>query len=148
MKGVKTPGAVAELVDRARRLRGDTRPRWGTLDAHRMLCHVADVARLALGEIPTRRRRPRLLGRFPFKQLALYYVSWPHGVRGPREAFTSSPATLEADVAALESALTRFLDHVPKDEWPPHPLFGSMSARDWDRLLYRHTHHHLRQFGV
>ena len=147
MKGVKTPGAVGELVDRARRLRGDTRPRWGSLDAHRMLCHVADVARVALGEIPTHARRPRLLGRFPLKQLVLYWAPWPHGVRGPREAFTSAPTTLDTDVQALDSALRRFVEHAPK-EWPPHPLFGPMSARDWDRLLYRHTHHHLRQFGV
>ena len=145
---MRTAGVVPELVARARRIGGDQPPRWGSLTAHRMLCHIADVVRLVMSEIPTKPRRRGLLSRFPLKQLVVYYAPWPHGVRGPREAFLTSPTTLEADVQALEAALLRFLDHRPAGEWPPHPLFGPMSARDWNRLLYRHTDHHLRQFGV
>jgi Protein of unknown function (DUF1569) len=44
--------------------------------------------------------------------------------------------------------MLRFLDHQPAGDWPPHPVFGAMTARDWNRVLYRHTDHHLRQFGV
>jgi hypothetical protein len=29
-----------------------------------------------------------------------------------------------------------------------HGLFGTMSLRDWQRWVYRHTNHHLRQFGL
>ena len=29
-----------------------------------------------------------------------------------------------------------------------HGLFGVMSRRDWQRWAYRHTNHHLRQFGA
>ena len=82
MKRIKKAGTVEELIRRARKLGPDTRPRWGRLNARQMLCHVTDVARLVLGEIPTR------------------------------------------------------------------PLFGRMSTGDWDRLLYRHTNHHFRQFGI
>lgn len=33
--------------------------------------------------------------------------------------------------------------------WAPiRGFFGSMSVRDWQRWAYRHTNHHLRQFGV
>lgn len=145
---MRTPGAVPELLARARRIQWDQPPRWGSLDAHRMLCHATDVARLVCGEIPTRPRRRTLLSRFPFKQIVVYYAPWPRGVHGPREAFTTAPTLLEADLQAFEAALSRFLDHRPVQGWPPHPLFGEMSARDWDRLLYRHTDHHLRQFGV
>lgn len=49
---------------------------------------------------------------------------------------------------ALEGLLLRFRDCKPKEGCPPHPLFGRMSTRDWDRLLYRHTNHHFRQFGI
>jgi hypothetical protein len=31
---------------------------------------------------------------------------------------------------------------------PAHGLFGTMSLRDWQRWAYRHTDHHLRQFGL
>jgi len=29
-----------------------------------------------------------------------------------------------------------------------HPFWGKMSYEDWDKLMWRHTDHHLRQFGV
>ncbi len=154
MKRIKRPGTVEELVSRARTLSPDARPRWGRLNARQMLCHVTDVARLVLGEIPTRPRDPNRIprakpfSRFPMKQLFLYVLPWPHGVRGPREAFTTPPRALDEDVKALEGLLLRFRDGEPKEGWPSHPLFGRMSTRDWDRLLYRHTNHHFRQFGI
>jgi DinB family protein len=154
MMGIKRGGTVEELVRRARKLSPDARPRWGRLSARQMLCHVTDVGRLVLGEIPTRPRDPALaprakpLSHFPMKQLVLYFLPWPHGVRGPREAFTTPPGALDEDVKMLEAVLSRFKECEPKDVWPPHPLFGRMSTADWDRLLYRHTNHHFRQFGI
>ena len=31
---------------------------------------------------------------------------------------------------------------------PAHGLFGTMSVADWQRWAYKHTDHHLRQFGL
>jgi hypothetical protein len=31
---------------------------------------------------------------------------------------------------------------------PLHGLFGVMTLRGWQRWAYRHTDHHLRQFGL
>jgi Protein of unknown function (DUF1569) len=152
MKGIKTEGVVAELVGRARTLRPDARPRWGQLTARGMLCHVGDVVRLVVGDLPSKPPRPRRglrpFERFPLKHLFLYMFPWPHGVRGPRAAFTTQPADLEEDVRALEALLVKFRECAPKDEWPTHPYFGRMTTRDWSRVLYRHTDHHFRQFGI
>jgi len=154
VKRIRKAGIVEELVGRARTLCPDARPRWGRLNARQMLCHVSDVARLVLGELPTRPRDPNRVrrakpfSRFPVKQLFLYVLPWPRGVRGPRDAFTTQPAAIDDDVKALEAVLVRFRDCEPKEAWPSHPLFGRMSTRDWDRLLYRHTNHHFRQFGI
>jgi len=152
MKGIKTQGVVAELVGRASTLSPDARPRWGSLTARQMLCHVGDVVRLVVGEIPTRPPRPRSglrpFQRFPLKHLFLYLLPWPHGVRGPKAAFTTQPTALDEDLKALESLLLRFQESEPKEEWPSHPIFGRMTTRDWSRVLYRHTDHHFRQFGI
>ena len=32
--------------------------------------------------------------------------------------------------------------------WPDHPAFGPMSHKAWGKLVYKHTEHHLKQFGV
>lgn len=44
------------LLERLRGIRPDSRRRWGSLDAPRMLCHVADQMRVALGDLPSRPR--------------------------------------------------------------------------------------------
>ena len=31
---------------------------------------------------------------------------------------------------------------------PAHGFFGIMSLADWHRWAYKHTDHHLRQFGL
>jgi hypothetical protein len=31
---------------------------------------------------------------------------------------------------------------------PIHGFFGTMSVSDWQRWAYKHTDHHLRQFGL
>jgi hypothetical protein len=46
-------------------------------------------------------------------------------------------ATLQAIAAAEAGTLE-----------PVHGLFGSMSVADWQRWAYKHTDHHLRQFGL
>jgi hypothetical protein len=30
----------------------------------------------------------------------------------------------------------------------PHPFFGPLSPGEWDRLMWKHIDHHLRQFGA
>jgi hypothetical protein len=32
--------------------------------------------------------------------------------------------------------------------WPVHPAFGTLSSATWGVLVYRHTDHDLKQFGV
>lgn len=29
-----------------------------------------------------------------------------------------------------------------------HPFWGKLTQEDWNKLLWKHTDHHLRQFGV
>ena len=45
--------------------------------------------------------------------------------------------TLEAIAAAHAGGLE-----------PTHGFFREMSVKDWQRWAYRHTDHHLRQFGA
>ena len=35
-----------------------------------------------------------------------------------------------------------------KTKWPDHPAFGSITGEAWGVLAYRHTDHHLKQFGL
>jgi hypothetical protein len=87
------------------------------------------------------------------KLLALWSpMRWPRGWRtnpahDPRLDGTR-PSAFAADMrralAALEGiAAARF-----ESLEPTHGFFGDMSVRDWQRWAYKHSDHHLRQFGL
>jgi hypothetical protein len=44
----------SRLIRRLQRVRPGAEPAWGTLNAPRMLCHLADQMRVALGDLPAK----------------------------------------------------------------------------------------------
>jgi hypothetical protein len=148
MKSMFDPVPRGEIISRLRALRADSPRQWGTLDAPRMIAHLADQMRLTLGDIP-----PVAINgpfRIPaLRWLAIYLLPWPKGkAKGPPETFSTAPASWEADLAGLIGLLERLEERGPAGSWPDHPIFGPMTGRDWGALCYKHFDHHLRQFGV
>jgi len=138
------------LRSRLERLRPDTPRLWGTLSAHEMICHASDLFRVALGERPAE-VHGKLFHRTAMKWFALWIpLRWPRNVRTLREADPkrsgTAPDVFEEDRKELLRLIDAFLDK--QDEFPPHPLFGPLSRREWMRWAHLHTDHHLRQFGV
>ena len=121
--------------------------RWGTMSSEKMICHLGDQVRLALGELDARPIAGPL--RYaPFRWLAIYVMPWPHGLKGPPESFTTQAREWERDVVALHSLLEQFAARSDQGQWPEHPIFGPMSGPLWAQLTCKHFDHHLRQFGV
>lgn len=138
----------SRFEQRIRKLRPDAQRRWGRMNVQQMVCHLADQLRMTLGEIPAR-RVPSPLRYFPIKQLAIDVLPWPKGrIKGPPEAFLTSPGEWHRDVSTLIELLERFSQENTRQDWPPHPMFGALSGPLWSRLTCRHFDHHLRQFGV
>lgn len=76
---------------------------------------------------------------------------WPHGVRtnpshDPKAAGTK-PSEFASDRARALAGLEAIAGGAGIAEGS-HGVFGAMSGRDWQRWAYRHTDHHLRQFGL
>jgi hypothetical protein len=152
MKTVGDPSVLRSLVGRLHALRTDSRRRWGTLTPHEMLCHLGDAAAMVLGTRP--RTKPVPLRRRPFvKGLGLWSpIPWPHGwatnpQHNPRAEGTR-PSVFEKDLARAIAGLEGIAAAAAGSLTPAHGFFGRMSTPDWQRWAYRHTHHHLRQFGV
>jgi hypothetical protein len=140
------PADRARLVERLRRLRPESKPAWGKLDAPRMLCHVADTLRIALGELPTRPTHSflsRTLGRALVVNTRL---------RAPRgkidtapEMMSSRPTSWDADLAACVQLVERVGEGTSR---AVHPAFGPLTPEEWGRMSWKHCDHHLTQFGV
>lgn len=153
MRTIADHQTLNALVGRLRQLRPDTTPRWGTLTAAEMLCHLGDAhesvlgLRIPPGPLPSGKPRPL------YKWMALYLpFPWPKGVPtrpgvNPKIDGTR-PGHYEQDRARAISSLTSIAKASDSALSPAHVMFGPMSKRDWQRWAYRHVGHHLRQFGV
>jgi hypothetical protein len=151
LRNVYTPAHLDRLIARVERVRPDSPRRWGRMTPHQMICHLSDSLRATLGEWtqPAHRLPPmRTLVRFVAFNLPF---RWPHGVRTARELDAerdgTQPVEFERDRAELVGLLRRVASADPA-RLPPHPLWGAMSRGMTGRYVWRHTDHHLRQFGT
>ena len=152
MKTVADSVVLEGLVARLKALQPGSHRRWGTLTPHEMLCHLGDATDMVVGLRPRKgaaqeRHRPLV------KWLGLWSpVPWPHGwptnpAHDPRAEGTR-PSVFAKDLARAVSGLEAIAGATPGSLIPTHGFFGSMSIHDWQRWAYRHTNHHLRQFGA
>jgi hypothetical protein len=150
MNSLRDPATQDEIRQRLSRITPDSPRLWGRMNAHQMICHLADSFRVVFGERPlpmVKTPLPRAIMKF----LALHMpMKWPHGTKtGPDiDQFIGGtrPTEFVADVTELRALFERFLTD-PRAIVPQHPFFGPMSDRDWLRWGYLHMDHHFRQFG-
>lgn len=135
----------ASLVERLERLSPEATARWGRMTAPKMLAHMTDAFRMALGELPVRPKKVPLIGSFPFKQLVIYLLPFPRNAPTAPEIIAREPDAFDVERATLKVLLDRLGGNV---SYAAHPLFGTMTRSEWGALGYRHFDHHLRQFGV
>ena len=140
---------IEEVCARIGRVRPSSERRWGTLTPAEMVCHLADSYIAMLGERPTSPAQTafmRTVGRWVALHTSL---PWPKGVPtrpevDPRRAGTQ-PAEFERDRDALIVLVRRFAE--PDARYAAHPIFGPLTRDEWLVWGYRHSDHHLRQFG-
>lgn len=150
MKSLLNARNRSAVLDRLAKVRADAQPKWGTMSAHQMICHLSDSLRAALNEkyiSPS----TTLFKRTILKPLALWVpVPWPHGFKTRPEMDQrqggTQPVHFASDLDELRILCERFCTH--RGEFAAHAMFGHMSRTERMRHTYLHFDHHLRQFGV
>jgi len=151
MKSFANSADLRRTLDRLRRITPNSERRWGTMTPNEMLCHLADAMRAVLGERPMD-LRITFFSRTVVKWIALRApVPWAKGIRTGRTVDArrdgTRPADFARDLAAVEEITGRFVERSAAMPMP-HPLFGKLTPEEWLRWAYKHTDHHLRQFGL
>jgi hypothetical protein len=137
------------LCRRVASLTSASTPRWGRMNVRAMVAHLSQWTRMALGELPVAPRNKVAFQVFPLKHLILYVFPFPKGVPTARELLSrQEEGPIEADQAALQALLQRLGTGPGEGMGPVHPLFGALTRKEWGALAYKHSDHHLRQFGV
>ena len=152
MKTLARAEDAAELLRRLRLVEPDTARRWGRMDAHQMLCHLADAMRAITGQMEVS-HSVSLLNRTFIKWMAVNApFPWPHGYPTRPELDQhqcgTRPGDFAADLQEVVSLLESFTAGAKSGSLKPHPVFGPMSSPEWLRWGYLHVDHHLRQFGL
>ena len=146
-------GTRAELEARLERLTPDHRRRWGRMSPHQAVCHLTDSFTAVLGDRPLTTPRVPWYVRTAFVRFAALTLPlpWPKGVTTApemdQEDGGTPPEDFERDRERLQTAMERFAAR-GGEGLEPHVVFGELTAGEWGRWGYRHTDHHLRQFGV
>ena len=138
----------ADIVRRLQSLSASSTRRWGSLDVVGMLQHLNLSARMTLGELPVASSNKRVFQMFPLKHLILYVLPFPKGAPTAAELKPAEASTFEAERAALLEMLERIGTGPREGSGPAHPLFGSMTWKEWGVVTYKHADHHLKQFGA
>lgn len=147
MKSVWDAAVHAELLARTAALRPETPPQWGRLTCARMLVHVTDALAMYMGNVPAAGKWTPL--RYaPLKQAFIYVLPIPRNVPTAPELLSRAPGSWEEEQERFTRTLADFCGHRLRAEWPQHPIFGRLTPRAIGVLAYKHTDHHLRQFGA
>lgn len=149
MKTLFEEKARQDLLARIDRLTPDCAPRWGKMNAEQMLAHLCEAMKLGTGELQAKPKKT-YFSRFPMQQLVIYLMPWPKGAPTARELIRtdSDAGTLARNREELARLIGVIASRANETDWPAHPAFGKLSRRAWGVLGWRHTDHHLRQFGL
>lgn len=151
MKTLRHPRHRDEILARLRTLTPGAERRWGRMTAHQMVCHLCDTMRVRLGERAT---TPvgSALSHTAIKWVMLYTAApIPQGVPTTKELNQELEGTRPRDFAADVATLVSLIERAVQPGAPApnhHPFFGRFSVRQWGRFNWKHTDHHLRQFGA
>ena len=136
------------ICNRLRSLSASSTARWGQMNVTGMLQHLRLSAEMAVGELEVASKTKRAFQVFPLKHLILYVVPFPKGAPTATELLPSEAASFEEERAAVLALLDRIGAGPQEGAGPAHPLFGTLSWREWGAATHKHVDHHLKQFGA
>lgn len=141
--------SIEKMIQRAACLKSSSRPLWGQMNATEMLLHCNLCNQQILqGDIDN---TPSGFKKRLLKLLALYVVPhFPKHMKSAERNITKNKIT----VAAFDQELQRFTFLIKQfsngtgSAGLHHPAFGKLNDKEWKIAAWKHTDHHLRQFGV
>lgn len=146
MKTVFDPKVREELISRIQRLNSESVALWGKMSVFQMLKHCTSWEEMILRNKRYKRVLPGLL----FGKIALRMVlkdEKPLGRNSP--TIPDLKITGGGEVEPEKEKWIALIREYPLYTHPyfVHPFFGTMSNEQVGRFSYKHTDHHLRQFG-
>lgn len=142
----------SEFVALLTKIPANTTPLWGKMSVQQMVEHMSDSVRIANGRDPQNCVTPE---EHLSKMLTFLRSDKPFKENTPNSLMSETPSAcrferMEDALGELQAELDEFINVFDQDKSKiiTNPFFGDLNFEDWVQLLYKHSLHHLRQFGV
>ncbi len=141
-----------EFVKKLSGINPDTKGLWGKMNVQQMIEHMSFSFRQASGKdkytlLTPEENVPKMqafmMSDKPFKE------NTPNPIIG-NDTIPEKNATVQDALNELQGEINDFLAvfETKPDTVITNPFFGDLNYAMWVQLLYKHSWHHLRQFGV
>lgn len=141
-----------EFTNALRSLSSDAPRKWGKMNVQQMIEHMSDYVRIASGRTPMQvvtpaeqldRAQGFLASEKPFRE------NTPNSLMS-EEPLPVRHASKEDAIDELQNEIDYFFEAFAKEPEKKldNPFFGALGYDQQVQLLYKHSTHHLRQFGL
>lgn len=146
MKSIFDTKTIEELIERINALQANAQAQWGKMNAYQMLKHCTMSEEMFQGK---RQYKRLLIGKL-FGRMALNgMLKNENPVKKNQPTHPDLKITGTGDFEAEREKWIGLLKAYPAFSNPGfvHPFFGKMTEDEIGKYVYKHTDHHLRQFG-
>jgi hypothetical protein len=141
-----------EVVFHLKHLAPDAKGSWGKMNGQQMVEHLAEILKVANGRIhqpvlPDKTRMEKsyawLMTDKPFRENTINPLL-------PEEPRPEEYNTMQQAIEAVQKELDHFFEVYAATPGLriENPVFGNLNFDEQVQLLYKHTQHHLKQFGL
>lgn len=135
------------MIERINKLSPTTRALWGTMYVDQMLSHCNAAVEVAFGEkVVTVNFLMRLLGKVLKNKI--FNNDFNKNSPTAKEFIFRERYDFEQSKNKLIQSFSKFAKGHETIKVLNHPFWGKMTHDDWNKLMWRHLDHHLKQFGV
>lgn len=148
MKTVFDKATEEELISRINSLNENSKAGWGKMNVHQMVKHCIIADEMFQGKKTySRTFLGRLIGKMALKGMLKDEAPMMRNApTHPEFKITKTDGDLATDVEKWIS-LVKAYEHFSQPEFV-HWFFGKMTKEQMGQFIYKHTDHHLRQFGA
>jgi hypothetical protein len=137
-----------DIILRLQKIKADTKPLWGKMNAAQMMAHCQAPMEVYLGNLKLKQSLVGFLfGRIAKKKL-FSEKPWSRGMPTAKEFMVTDDRDFEQEKIKLIELVKCVSGEGDKGELNVHPFFGKMTKLEWGVLGYKHLDHHLKQFGA
>ena len=135
------------IIARINSLNPESKALWGKMTVDQMCKHCNAVVQIGFGK---QTLKTNFLLRILGKLLKNKAFNNDFGKNSPtaKELKFEDSYNFESSRKELAESFSQLAQGSHVIKVMDHPFWGKMTFEDWDKLIWRHTDHHLRQFGV